>query len=222
MQSARRDCGDRKRIVLRMRDLIKIPGPFLLAAACATGEVELGFWMDPLSFQSARIGAPISAEELVRIDQVARAEIASAFKDFAVTVSSSRQARFKVQVVPRLTDLRLIRRGTVAGESRAVSWLGGSGSVNFEFVANGAMVFAPDDASRAAIIDSIGRGIGRVAIHEFLHQLLPKRPLHDTKDPGSYEGNTAARIEGYYGDLHWDNARPWLESRLRRRRAATQ
>lgn len=208
--------------MLKLRHLIKIPGPLLLAAACSGGGVELGFWMEPLSFQSARIGAPISQAEFARIDAVARAEIARAFKDFAVTVSSSRQARFKVQVVPSIADMRLLRPGTFAGESRSVSWLGGSGSVNFEFVANGAMVFAPDDADRAVVIDSIGRGVSRVAIHEFLHQLLPKRPLHDAKDQGSYEGNSAARIEGYYGDLHWDIARPWLEERLTRAEAVTR
>jgi hypothetical protein len=195
---------------------------FVLSSSCSTGPVDLGFWLEPLSFQSVRIGAPISPEEFVRIEQVARAEISGAFKDFAVTVSSSRRARFKVQVVPSIADMRLLRPGVFAGESRSVSWLGGSGSVNFEFVANGAMVFAPDDAGRAVVIDSIGRGIGRVAIHEFLHQLLPKRPLHDAKDPGSYEGNSAARIEGYYGDLHWDIARPWLEARLKRPEAVTR
>ena len=39
----------------------------------------------------------------------------------------------------------------------------------------------------------------------------------DILDPGSYEGNSAAIIEGYFGNLHWDIARPWLEARLKRR-----
>ena len=45
------------------------------------------------------------------------------------------------------------------------------------------MVFAPDDADRAAMIEALGRGIGRVAIHEFLHQLLPKKAIHDSRIP---------------------------------------
>ena len=186
--------------------------------ACGPRPVELGFWLEPLSFDSPRIGAPISPAEYEVIEKVARAEIAAAFEDFDVTVTANRQARYRVIVVPHLRDNRLLRRsGTYAGESRAVAGFGGSGAVSFEFVANGAMVFAPDDASRAGIVESIGRGVGRVAIHEFLHQLLPKFAVHDSKDRESYEGNSPALIEGYFGDLHWDIARPALEQRIKRR-----
>lgn len=189
----------------------------LIVVSCGPRPVELGFWMVPLSYQSPRIGGPITSDEYMNIDQTARAEIVNAFKDFDVTVTANRGARFKVEVVPELTDNRLIRKGTYAGESRAVAGFGGSGFVNFEYVANGATVFAPDDADRAAVLEALGRGIGRVAIHEFLHQLLPKKAIHDSKDRDSYEGNSAALIEGYYGDLHWDIAGPWLEARLKRR-----
>ena len=186
--------------------------------ACGPRPVELGFWLEPLSFDSPRIGEPISQAEYEVIEKVARAEIAAAFEDFDVTVTANRQARYRVIVVPHLRDNRLLRRsGTYAGESRAVAGFGGSGAVSFEFVANGAMVFAPDDASRATIVESIGRGVGRVAIHEFLHQLLPKFAVHDSKDRESYEGNSPALIEGYFGDLHWDIAAPELERRLKPR-----
>ena len=186
--------------------------------ACGPRPVELGFWLEPLSFDSPRIGAPISQAEYEVIEKVARAEIAAAFEDYDVTVTANRQARYRVIVVPHLRDNRLLRRsGTYAGESRAVAGFGGSGAVSFEFVANGAMVFAPDDASRATIVESIGRGVGRVAIHEFLHQLLPKFAVHDSKDRESYEGNSPALIEGYFGDLHWDIAAPELQRRLKPR-----
>lgn len=171
----------------------------------------------PLSYQSPRLGDPITASEFAIIDRVARSEIANAFKEFDVTLTPNRSARFKVEVVPTLKDQRLVRPGTYAGESRAVAGFGGAGAVNFDYVANGAMVFAPDDASRADMIEAVGRGIGRVAIHEFTHQLLPKQPIDGSRDRNSYEGNTAAAIEGYYGDLHWDIARPWLEKRLKRK-----
>lgn len=187
-------------------------------AACSSRPVELGFWMSTLTYQSPRIGEPITAAEFALIDKVARAEIAGAFKDFDVVISARQDARFNVGVVPQLKDWRR-RRGTGshAGESRVVAGFGGSGSVNFEFIANGAMVFSPEDASRTAVIDAVGRGIGRVAIHEFLHQLLPKQPIHDSKDVLSYEGNSPALVEGYFGELHWDMARPWLNDRLKRR-----
>jgi hypothetical protein len=188
-----------------------------LAAACGPRPVELGFWMAQLSYHSPRIGDPITAAEYMTIDRTARTEIANAFREFEVTVTGNRNARFKVEVVPRLTDQRLIRDGTYAGESRAVAGFGGAGHVNFEYVANGAMVFAPDDATREEIIAALGRGIGRVAIHEFLHQLLPKSPIHDSRNPDSFEGNSPAQIQGYFGDLQWDIARPWLEARVKRK-----
>ena len=195
-----------------------IVGLMLSACDLSPRPVELGFWMVPLSFQSPRIGDPITPKEFLVIDQTARREIAAAFQDFEVTVTANRNARFKVQVSPELKDMRMMKRpSTYAGESRAVAGFGGSGSVNFEYVANGAMVFAPEYASRATVIEALGRGLGRVAVHEFLHQLLPKQPLHDAKDSQSYEGNSPALVEGYFGDLHWDIARPWLEARLKKR-----
>jgi hypothetical protein len=171
----------------------------------------------PLSYQSARLGDPITVSEFAIIDKVARGEIENAFKEFDVTVTANRNARFKVEVVPTLKDQRLVRPGTYAGESRAVAGFGGAGAVSFDYVANGAMVFAPDDSSRADVIEALGRGLGRVAIHEFTHQLLPKQPIDGSHDINSYEGNTAAVIEGYYGDLHWSIARPWLAARLKRK-----
>jgi len=187
-------------------------------AACGPRPVELGFWLEPVTYSSARLGGTISAEELKTVDAIARSEIEQAFQPFDVTVTGNHHARFRVVVMPSLRDNRLLRRSaTYAGESRAVAGFGGSGAVNFEFVANGAMVFAPGDASRADVIAALGRGAGRVAIHEFLHQLLPRTAIHDSRDANSYEGNSPALIEGYYGDLHWDIAGPALERRLKRR-----
>ena len=44
-----------------------------------------------------------------------------------------------------------------------------------------------------------------------------KSPIHDSKDIHSYEGNSPAIVEGYFGDVHWDIAAPWLDTRLKRR-----
>jgi hypothetical protein len=189
-----------------------------VAASCAPRPVELGFWIESQPYQSPRIGDPISGVEFATIDRVARQEIAKAFAAYDATVSSNHDARFTVVVLKQLRDQRMLRRqSTYAGESRAVAGFGGSGAVNFEYVANGAMVFSPEYASRAAVIDAIGRGIGRVAIHEFLHQLLPRAAIDGSRDPHSYEGNTAATAQGYFGDLHWDFAAPLLDARLPRR-----
>ena len=179
--------------------------------------MELGFWFDPIVYQSPRIGEPLSAVELATIDRVAREEIARAFQEYEVTLTSNRDARYRVRVAQKLNDDRLLRGGEVPGKSHAVAGFGGSGSVNFVYVANGAMVFAPADAGRSAIIETIGRGIARVAVHEFAHQLFPKVPIDGSSDPRSYEGGSAATIEGYYGEIHWDLARPELDRRIKRR-----
>jgi hypothetical protein len=187
-------------------------------SACGPRPVELGFWIEPVTYSSARLGGPISAAEVQTIDAIARSEIEHAFERFDVTVTGNRNARFGVVVLPSLKDNRLLHRsGSVAGESRAIAGFGGSGGVSFEYLANGAMVFAPDDATRTELIAALGRGVGRVAIHEFLHQLLPKFAIHDSTDRESYEGNSPALIEGYFGDLHWGIAGPALEQRLKRR-----
>jgi hypothetical protein len=188
----------------------------VFTAACQRGPVELGFWIEPVTWSSPRIGSPLAPAELTTIENIARAEIVHAFDRFDVTVTSNRSARRRVRAVSTLNDDRVEFGRSHAGESRAIPGLGGIGSVNFEFVANGATVFAPESASREEVIAAIGRGIGRVAIHEFLHVLLPKSAIHDSQDPLSYEGNSPARVDGYFGELHWDIAEPWLTSRLAR------
>ena len=49
------------------------------------------------------------------------------------------------------------------------------------------------------------------------HQLLPKAPIHDSRDSYSYEGNSPALHEGYFEDLHWGIAQPWLERQVGKR-----
>ena len=180
--------------------------------------MELGFWIEPVSYASPRLGDPISAAELAAIEAIARAEIATAFEGFDVVLSGNRQARYHVRVVQRLLDQRFrTREVSIAGASRGVSGLGGSGAVSFDFLAGSAMVFAPEEIGRAELIAAIGRGIGRSAVHEFAHQLLPSTPIHDTRDRASYEFESSARIEQYFGEMRWAVAEPLLEDRLGRR-----
>jgi RHS repeat-associated protein len=57
---------------------------------------------------------------------------------------------------------------------------------------------------RNEVLRGIGKGIGRVAAHEFGHQGFPTFTIHNTDDPNSYDyrdgGDTWAL---YYGELHW-------------------
>jgi hypothetical protein len=96
------------------------------------------------------------------------------------------------------------------------SGFGGAGAVSFEFAANGAMAYAPESAARPVVIDAIGRGAGRVAVHEFAHQLVPHIEIHNSRNPNSYEYGSISR-EQYFGDMHWDIAGPALDERIGRR-----
>jgi hypothetical protein len=116
--------------------------------------------------------------------------------------------------VQEVRDLRFRRPVGVAGQSRGISGFGGSGSVSFDFLANGAMAWAPDDAPRTALVAAIGRGIGRTAVHEFTHQILPTAPIHASRDEESYEFQSAARRAQYFGPMRWDLAWPLLQRKL--------
>ena len=190
----------------------------LCVAACGPRDraVELGFWLEPISFSSSGIGEPISADDLAIIETSARAEIVTAFQHLDATVTSNRRARYKVRVVQRLSDERVIRRLDVAGESRSMAGYGGAGAVSFEFAAQGAMVHAPEGATRSMIIEAIGRAAGRVAVHEFAHQLVPHVEIHNSRDVASYEYGSITR-EQYFGEMHWDIAGPALEERIGRK-----
>jgi hypothetical protein len=182
--------------------------------ACAREPIELGFWIDPVSYGSPRLGDPLSIAELASIDSIARAEIDAAFDRFGLAVSANHHARYHVRVVPKLIDQRFRHREmSIAGQSRAAAGFGGSGAVSFQYVADGAMVFSPETATRGELTAAIGRGIGRVAIHEFLHQLLPKFDIHTSRDARTYEGNSPALREGYFDDLHWGIAAALMETR---------
>jgi len=185
-----------------------------LAVRAEPRATEAGFWFEAVNYASPRLGSAITPGDLEAIEDVARSELARAFEGLHVTVSDRRDARYRVRVVQDLRDLRSRRIIRVAGESRAVSGFGGQGAVSFTFLASGAIAYAPDDAGRASMLEAIGRGIGRAAVHEFTHQFLPTAPIHDGTDIGSYEYESAARREQYFGELHWGLARPLLERRL--------
>lgn len=187
----------------------------VLAVACDRpgNGVTVGFWFEPTSYTSAVIGA-ITPHDLVIIEQVARSELRSAFDDLHIVVSNRRDARYRVAVTEVVRDGPMKRQMSVAGASRAVRGFGGSGSVSLSFAAGAASAYAPEGASREAIVDAIGRGIGRVAVHEFTHQFLPNVAIHDSRDPASYEFGAANRPEQYFGTLHWGFAGPLLRARL--------
>jgi hypothetical protein len=189
----------------------------LCAGGCVRAPaVEAGFWFEPVTFQSKVIDGAVSARDLATIEAVARAELSQAFRGLPIVISARRDATFRIRVVQEVRDRRLRSNWGVAGESFSMPGLGGNSSVSFLFLASGAVAYAPPGTSRREIIDAIGRGIGRTAAHELAHLLLPQAAIHDSTDIRSYEFDSAARREHYYGEIHWALAKPWLEARLRR------
>jgi hypothetical protein len=183
----------------------------LLERRAQPRNAEAGFWFDAVEFASPRLGGSLTPTDLDVVARVARLELAAAFAGLRVRVSDRPEARYRVRVVQQLLDHRVRREVAVAGESRAVPGLGGVGAVNFFLLASGAVASAPDGMERVALIEAIGRGVGRAAVHEFVHQLLPSAPIHDSQDVRSYEYGSASRREQYYGPIRWALAGPMLQ-----------
>ncbi len=177
------------------------------AVACTRGPIELGFWIEPVSYVSQRLGEPITGTELATIETIARAEIATAFERFDVVLSANRRARYHVRVVQRLLDQRFrSREVSVAGESRGAAGLGGSGAVSFDFLAGSAMVYAPEEIGRAELVAAIGRGIGRSAVHEFAAPTAAKRAHPRQSRSRQLRVRISRADRAYFGDMRWDGA----------------
>ncbi|HZI81569.1 MAG TPA: hypothetical protein VFD69_18745 [Vicinamibacterales bacterium] len=195
--------------------LIAGAAAYLLATTRSRpASIEAAFWFDDVAFDSSRLGSPLTAGEIATIESVAREELRHAFRGLPISISARRDARYTLRVVQEVLDLRFKRPVGVAGQSRGIAGFGGSGSVSFDFLANGAMAWAPGDADRAELVAAIGRGIGRTAVHEFTHQLLPTAPIHASRDDQSYEYQSAARRAQYYGPMRWDLAWPLLQQKI--------
>jgi hypothetical protein len=179
--------------------------------------VAVGFWFEDVTFEvhdPVRLGGPLTLDEQQRIQHVARQEIERAFADYRIRVTGSSDAFYRVRVRQAVTAYN---RYAAAGQSNVFGPLGGYGAVSFITLAAQAMAHAPAGASRADVVDGIGRGLGRAAVHEFAHQILPRGPMHTTQDRASYEYWSSNREAQYYGEMRWSVAEPRLRARLARR-----
>ena len=175
------------------------------------------FWFDSPVFQLPRPTEQLSAEltpvDIQQIERVARLELSQAFSGLRLVFSDHPASPYQVRVVQDLPP-RLGPRPLAAGESVVLGPLGSQGWVSFRAVTSLALNYAPPDASRSAVIDSIGRGIGRVAAHEFAHQILTNVDLHASQDLNGYEYASADRETLFYGQLAWSFVGPLLAERL--------
>jgi len=174
---------------------------------------DAAFWFEDVSFDSATLGGPLTPPDLDAIETRARQELYRAFAGLRI-VFSDRRGSNGIRVVQELRDMRFRRVQLIPAESRAVTGLGGQGAVSFSWLASGAVSFAPSGATRAEMLEAIGTGIGRAAVHEFVHIILPRAPIHDSRDVASYEYRSAARRQQYFGEMRWDLAWPLLQERL--------
>lgn len=178
--------------------------------------VDAAFWFEDVTFELPHLsaggfGGALTAEEQRTIQAVARDELRHAFDGLRIRFSDDRDAHYAVRVLQQFAGMR----GTgAAGASRVLRPLGGAGAVNFLMLGSQAISHAPADAGRSEIVEAIGRGIGRAAVHEFAHQLVPHVQLHDTDDAASYEFSYSSRPAQYYGTMHWDTAWPALMRKL--------
>lgn len=190
----------------------------VLLAACGaparTSSAGFYFAAGPFTLPAeatSALGGPLTDDDMTSIRRTSRLELARAFAGLRITVTDDRRAFYRVEVVPSLRP-----RGPLpnSGESLALGFLGGAGAVGFDIVALKAVQYAPKAASRQMMIEGMGRGLGRVAAHEFAHQIVGAVPMHNAADETSYEHPSPDRAAQYYGDLHWTTALPLLEQKI--------
>jgi len=188
-----------------------------LIFGCGPRTATAGFWYDDHAFAlpadaAEQLGGLLTDAERESIEHTSRLELERAFAGMRISITGRHDAFWRVEVVRALRG-----RGPFpnAGESMPRGFLGGSGGVSFELVALKAIQYAPPGATRQTIVDGIGRGIGRVAAHEFAHQMINAGATHNPGDENSYEFPSPDRAAQYYGELRWTTARPLLEQRLR-------
>jgi hypothetical protein len=175
-----------------------------------------GFWYGDVTYElpsgaTAKLGGPLLPHEITRIQRVSRAEIERAFAGLPIAFTERHDELWRVQV-RQMTGAR----GPLAvmGEAMPLGPLGGYGDVSFLNIALSALQYAPANASRQTIIDGIGRGIGRVTVHEFAYEIQGHGVEHNKTDRDSYEFESLNRQSQYYGELHWTIAWPLLQRAL--------
>ncbi len=190
----------------------------LALASCRSlfGPTQAGFWFDNVTFalpagQADILGGQLGAEDIETIKRVALAELKAAFAAYRIEISDSPDSCHALYAVRVINDAP---RYGGAAQSIALGALGGRGFVSYPVIVGYALNYAPADADRRTMIEAIGRGIGRAAAHEFAHQLVPHINIHASRDPESYEYDSADRVAEYYGPIHWDIAKRALAETL--------
>jgi hypothetical protein len=182
----------------------------IVRSKAATAPLTVAFRFEPdacvlpVSAQQ-RLGGALTADEVGAIERVARGELERAYAGTRLLFTGGGDAFWHLEVRGAIRGRKALADG---GHSIALGPLGGIGEVSFTVLALSAIRYAPDGAARQTIVDGIGRGIGRAAVHELAHQIIATGAMDTTSDPDSYEYATFIRPSQYYGQLHWAGAWP--------------
>ena len=184
----------------------------------ARAGVEVGFWYEefPVTFSApvtAALGGPLTASEFDTIKQISREELTHAFSGLKVAFTDSRRVPLTV-VVQLSIQRRKGQRLPNAGETFAMGPLGSRSVIDFTEVLMAAMAHAPAGTTRQQLVAGIGRGVGRVAVHELAHGILGAGAMDNQTDDHSYEYFTHNRSSQFFGELHWARAWPVLVERV--------
>jgi hypothetical protein len=178
----------------------------------------VGFWYEdfPLTFSdsvNAALGGPLTEDDAHNIKRRSVEELKHAFGGLKVRFIDTGDAFWTVRV-RRSFERRRMQLLPSAGQTLSLGRLGGRSEVNFTEVMLAAIAHAPPGATRQTLIDGIGRGVGRTAVHELTHAILGATAMDNRTDEHSYEFFTHNRPAWFYGPLHWANAWPVLVERV--------
>lgn len=192
----------------------------VLAAVLERGargrSVEAHFWFDGVTCDlggwEERIEGRLRPDECQRVRDLAFSALEAAYAGLRVRFVGTPGGTYRVRVLQDFPP----RPGPAnpVGVARPMGPLGGEAAVSFRGAAALAVHHAPPGASRASIVEGIGRGIGRTAAHELAHLILFGEHVPESEDPRSYEYESPDRADQYYGALHWDTAWPLLVRKL--------
>jgi hypothetical protein len=182
----------------------------------STAIVAAGFRFDPGSYAlpagpTRQLGGPLTESEIASIEAISRRELERAFAGTRMTITDTTDAFWHVQVRHTLGEGKQLPH---AGHAIGLGPLGGIAEVSFTMLALSAIRLAPAGGSRQVMIDGIGRGIGRAAVHELAHQIVATAAMDTSTDPDSYEFGSFNRASQYYGNLHWGGAWPLVVQKI--------
>ena len=159
------------------------------------------------------LGGPLTESEIASIQTISRRELERAFAGTRMKITDGADAFWHIEVRHTLGEGRQLPR---AGHAIGLGPLGGIAEVSFAMLALSAIRLAPVGASRQVMIEGIGRGIGRAAVHELAHQIVATAAMDTSTDPDTYEYGSFNRASQYYGDLHWGGAWPLVLRKIGR------